>query len=355
MKTCFLCVLFTCFLRIWWWELQQKWCQALFGWICIWIICMDIYGLYGYVPSLTVISSSERPRTWILRRWLRCCSRHLCIPWWSWQLPVAATAMGRPERSILKDVCSKTIEKNEWLKKFFCRLCSKATMIFQVSTYVAVRCCFGYHHRSWNPPGCSGQRWWSRHWCYWILLLIQLYDLFLGACGWHGFLMGTCPSAHAVTVCSMPSGIQWCLDSEGLLWLLEVCLTMNYRATFITTTYNWVFVAALAVSLVTYMFLVLPTACWVYGLNLIRPWKPSLIFSFHLQWTRFFSSDPSRLCISVFWVCFMSDLRLFVVLYSDLPSFFPEVQLGCCLSFEMPKQTVVLLTPIDSMHTHMYT
>jgi len=48
-----------------------------------------------------------------------------------------------------------------------------------------------------------------------------------------------------------------------------VVLTMNYRATFITTTYNWVFVASLAVSFATYL--------------------------------------------------------LFVVLYSDLPSFFPEV------------------------------
>lgn len=48
-----------------------------------------------------------------------------------------------------------------------------------------------------------------------------------------------------------------------------VVLTMNYRATFITTTYNWVFVASLGVSFFTYV--------------------------------------------------------LFVVLYSDLPSFFPEV------------------------------
>lgn len=42
----------------------------------------------------------------------------------------------------------------------------------------------------------------------------------------------------------------------------QVVLTMNYRATFITTTYNWVFVASLAVSFATYLFLILH---WLEG------------------------------------------------------------------------------------------
>jgi len=42
----------------------------------------------------------------------------------------------------------------------------------------------------------------------------------------------------------------------------QVVLTMNYRATFITTTYNWVFVASLAVSFATYLFLILN---WLEG------------------------------------------------------------------------------------------
>ena len=29
--------------------------------------------------------------------------------------------------------------------------------------------------------GCRGQRWWSWHWCYWIVLFLQLHDFFLGA------------------------------------------------------------------------------------------------------------------------------------------------------------------------------
>ena len=51
----------------------------------------------------------------------------------------------------------------------------------------------------------------------------------------------------------------------------QVVLTMNYRATFITTTYNWVFVASLAVSFATYLFLILN---WLEGW--LKTWNHKL-------------------------------------------------------------------------------
>ena len=45
--------------------------------------------------------------------------------------------------------------------------------------------------------------------------------------------------------------------SFGFMVFSWVVLTMNYRATFITTTYNWVFLAALGVSFVSYLLFAL--------------------------------------------------------------------------------------------------
>ena len=80
--------------------------------------------------------------------------------------------------------------------------------------------------------------------------------------------------------------------SFGFMVFSWVVLTMNYRATFITTTYNFVFLAALAVSFLTYLLF----ACVYCSL-------PSMFPEVHLgrQLWQSFLARPS-LCSARLWI-----------------------------------------------------